>query len=130
MGMDVYGKDPRSEKGNYFRNTVWYWHPLADYVRMVAPSITSRCSDWHSNDGDGLSGEDSVALAAMLHEELRRGRTDDYGQAFRERQARLPMIECLLCHGTRARKDEIGQRRRKADRTYTCNGCGGTGEMY
>jgi hypothetical protein len=29
MGMDVYGKEPKSDKGEYFRNNVWWWRPLA-----------------------------------------------------------------------------------------------------
>ena len=31
MGMDVFGKNPTDEKGAYFRNNVWFWHPLWDY---------------------------------------------------------------------------------------------------
>ena len=27
MGMDVYGLEPRKEKGEYFRNNVWWWRP-------------------------------------------------------------------------------------------------------
>ena len=130
MGMDVYGEEPRSEKGEYFRTTEAYWHPLADYVCVVAPSISSKCRYWHSNDGDGLNDEDSRSLAIVLREELSSGRTADYAQAFRKQQADLPMMECSLCRGTGTRNDEIGQRRREAEPTYGCNGCGGTGEMY
>jgi hypothetical protein len=50
MGMSVYG-----ETGAYFQNSVWSWHPLADYVEEVAPDIAGQCRYWHSNDGDGLS---------------------------------------------------------------------------
>lgn len=32
MGMDVYGKEPTSDEGVYFRATVWGWGPL--YVAM------------------------------------------------------------------------------------------------
>jgi hypothetical protein len=34
MGMDVYG-----ESGNYFRNNVWWWRPLANYCQAIAPHI-------------------------------------------------------------------------------------------
>src|SRR5206468_10803434 len=78
MGMDVYGKEPRSEKGEYFRTTEAYWHPLADYVCVVAPSISSKCRYWHSNDGDGLNDEDRRSLAIVLREVLSSGRTADY----------------------------------------------------
>jgi hypothetical protein len=39
MGMDVYGKDAVSEKGEYFRNNVWYWRPLWNYCIEVAPDL-------------------------------------------------------------------------------------------
>jgi len=32
MGYDVYGVKSKSETGNYFRNNVWWWRPLWNYV--------------------------------------------------------------------------------------------------
>ena len=58
MGMDVIGKNPKNETGEYFRNNVWGWGPLATYVCQVAPEITAKCKYWQSNDGDGLNGEE------------------------------------------------------------------------
>ena len=37
MGMDVIGLKPTSKEGEYFRNNVWWWGPLADYCMEVAP---------------------------------------------------------------------------------------------
>jgi hypothetical protein len=28
MGMDVYGRNPTSEAGKYFRANVWSWRPI------------------------------------------------------------------------------------------------------
>ena len=49
--------------GAYFRNNVWWWRPLAEYVQLVLPIICKKCDHWHSNDGDGLDDQDSGALA-------------------------------------------------------------------
>ena len=35
MGMDVFGLEPRKEKGEYFRNNVWWWRPLWDFVAHI-----------------------------------------------------------------------------------------------
>ena len=35
MGMDVFGKNPTSEVGKYFRRNVWHWRRLADLVCRV-----------------------------------------------------------------------------------------------
>jgi hypothetical protein len=66
MGMDVFGCKPTNESGRYFRNSVWWWHPLADYCAEIAPHIASRCKGWHYNDGDGLDNDDSLELADVL----------------------------------------------------------------
>jgi len=80
MGMDVIGRNPRDGVGNYFRNNVWRWHPLAEYGCEVAPEIAAKCRHWHSNDGDGLDAEDSIRLADLLQKETDAGRTlDPYG---------------------------------------------------
>jgi hypothetical protein len=75
MGMDVYGKAPSSPKGEYFRNNVWWWRPLADYCLEVSPETTASCSGWHTNDGDGLGEKDSLELAADLRACLLSGTT-------------------------------------------------------
>ena len=54
MGMDVYGREPENEKGEYFRNNVWWWHPLWMYVEETFPEIAKLVPNAHSNDGDGL----------------------------------------------------------------------------
>ena len=48
MGMDMYGRKPTGERGEYFRNNVWWWHPLADYCIMIAPDICAPCKYWHT----------------------------------------------------------------------------------
>ncbi len=70
MGMDVCGRKPRSDTGKYFRNNIWWWHPLASFCEYVAPDITAGCKYWHSNDGDGLKAAASVALANKLQEAI------------------------------------------------------------
>ena len=35
MGMDVFGLAPKEEKGEYFRNNVWWWRPLWDFVAQI-----------------------------------------------------------------------------------------------
>jgi len=37
MGMEIFGTNPNNPCGKYFGITAWGWHPLATYVREVAP---------------------------------------------------------------------------------------------
>lgn len=128
MGMDVYGKKPTTEEGQYFRNSVWGWRPLADYVCAVSPTITKRCKYWQSNDGDGLNAVASLALADILQKELDSGRTASFARA---RQSAIEMMAdepCDLCEGTGTRKP-IPQRGAGDPRNggFKCNACDGRG---
>ena len=74
MGMDICGRNPTGERGQYFCNNVWWWRPLADYCIKVAPDICAACRYWHSNDGDGLDATEAVILAEALRKEMDAGR--------------------------------------------------------
>lgn len=127
MGMDVYGKNPENETGRYFRASVWGWHPLAEYLVEVAPDLMAKVTYLHSNDGDGLDGDDSVTLATALHQALTSGHTAAYVEARDEAIAALPRPTCQFCEGTGTRSDEVGVRLGYADRNW-CNACDGKGD--
>ena len=127
MGMDVYGKRPRSEEGKYFRNNVWWWRPLANYARFVAPTICAKCKHWDTNDGDGLNDSNSRLLAGMLEAEVESGRCAAYEKEYEATRAAMPKETCEICHGTGARTDDIGKQH-GLDKPGGCNGCGGEGK--
>jgi hypothetical protein len=103
MGMDVIGKKPTSEAGKYFGNNNCAWYPLAEYVCELAPEITSNCTYWQSNDGDGLSEVNSSILADILQNEIDSGRTGTYAQQLCSEFEMLPNEPCEVCKGTGAR---------------------------
>jgi hypothetical protein len=87
MGMDVIGVNPKSEKGSYFRNNVWWWRPLADFCLNQHPDIAEKCEYWHTNDGDGLDEEDSVLLAQALREDIKSGLAGEFERNYNEWRA-------------------------------------------
>jgi len=126
MGMDCIGKNQDSEVGKYFRNSVWWWHPLADYCMSVAPGITRHCKHWHSNDGDGLDEMWSLALARVLRTEIAEGRTAKYQDEYTAELNALPDERCKYCDGTGTRGDAIGVSMGMVEKKW-CNGCDGKG---
>lgn len=141
MGMDVYGKNPTSEKGSYFRNNVWYWHPLWDYCLNLHGDICEKVEHGHHNDGDGLDAFDASLLADRLFHDLEVGVTEQYAEEYRKYIAELPFTDCKWCDATGIRTDEVGVNagmptkeldEEKAiiyGRTHGyCNGCGGAGK--
>tara|TARA_B110000503_G_scaffold49712_1_gene80687 strand:+ start:917 stop:1435 length:519 start_codon:yes stop_codon:yes gene_type:complete len=140
MGMDVYGTNPVSETGRYFRRNIWGWRPLWDYVEIMHPEIAALVEYGHTNDGDGLSGIQSLVLANLLKEDLVSGATDQYIVQRTQALAELPLDDCTICEGTGIRTDEIGSRDGQPVRVLEeaqaiilgrtegwCNGCNGEG---
>ena len=121
MGMDVYGKKPKNEKGEYFRNNVWYWHPLWDYCLTQHPDPAAKVEHGHSNSGDGLNSQDSTKLGKLLKQDLLSGKVDSYEQSYKKELDALPMQECTICNSTGIRNDQHVQ--------GTCNACKGEGKV-
>jgi hypothetical protein len=81
MGMDVSGKNASAPVGEYFRNNVWNWHPLADYIQAAHPDLAEKCPYWHSNDGGGLDADDAAELGKRLRADLASGRVKAFADA-------------------------------------------------
>jgi len=99
MGMDVIGKNPTSKTGRVFLNNNSWWCELAEYVISVAPEITSNCEKWYTNDGDGLSEADSIALATCLQAEIDSGRCAAYADRLRATNPAPEVIELVTPRG-------------------------------
>lgn len=78
MGMDVHGKAPTSEIGAYFRNNIWWWHPLWDYCAEIAPDLIDGelYQAGHTNGGAGLDAKGAAALAMRLKGAVVEGHTE------------------------------------------------------
>ena len=139
MGMDVYGKKPTNETGEYFRNNVWWWRPLWDYCVTVAPELCEGVSG-HYNDGDGLDESGALELAKQLRHELETGATAENERQYNEWRASLPREKCDICDGTGIRTDDIGREMGQHDKELSvevqiltgrthgwCNACDGVG---
>ena len=141
MGMDVYGKAPTAEVGEYFRRNVWGWRPLWDMCLDLFPELTEKVEYGHSNDGDGLNAVDSEHLGNLLTEAAKDGRVEAWIIGRNKAISELPMEECRICEGTGIRNDEVGRAAGQHDKALSperaiilgrefgwCNGCDGDGE--
>ena len=142
MGMDVYGKNPTNEVGQYFRRNVWGWRPLWQYVDDTHPEIAEKVKYPQSNDGDGLNYIQSKKLASLLKEDLANGTALNYIEERNKYLAQLERPQCDLCSGTGIRTDKIGVDNGMPERELSpemailtgrthgyCNGCSGEGKQ-
>ena len=108
MGMDVYGKDPKTIKGEQFRNNSWWWQPLWDYCVSNHGKIVAEVENGHSNVGDGRDAETATALGLALMSDIENGLAKKYEDEYRLRLSELPMSECQWCDGVGIRSDDVG----------------------
>lgn len=145
MGMDVYGKQPTSKTGEYFRRNAWGWRPLATLCTTLCPKETAACKYWQSNDGDGLDNAGAIALAEALQDKIAQGAVKAYVEIRNAELSGMANASCNLCNGTGIRRDAVGVQMKQPDRqvppdakwlggkhpragqTGWCNGCDGRG---
>lgn len=95
MGMDVYGLKPKTEKGKYFRNNVWWWHPLWSYCCYISPELAGKVESGHDNSGDGLDAVDSRKLGFIIQESVTSGAAEQYVDEYNKDTATLSDEPCF-----------------------------------
>lgn len=98
MGMDVYGLRPKTQAGEYFRNNVWWWHPLWNYCATVSPELANKVKYPHSNDGDGLNAADSRKLGFAILASIESGFAVTYVAQYYDYAKSAPQQSCYCVH--------------------------------
>lgn len=70
MGMDIYGRAPKSEKGEYFRSNIWSWPTILDAIVETGVLPEEMVESMAYNDGAGPNDEQAMALAAALDKKM------------------------------------------------------------
>lgn len=66
MGMDVYGRAPTSDEGEYFRSSIWSWPSIIEAIASVGVLPDEMVSAMCYNDGAGPDAAQAIALADAL----------------------------------------------------------------
>lgn len=72
-------KFEETNKGVYFRNNVWWWRPLANFIFEETKCVEENEKDnWHFNDGHLVNEETANMIAQQLKYLIKSGRVDEY----------------------------------------------------
>ena len=88
---DQYFKDvekfEKENPGYYFRNNVWWWRPLADFVLWLADEeFTDKDREgWHSNGGYRVDEKTAKVIAELLEASIDEGIAKRYQDATDEK---------------------------------------------
>jgi len=70
MGMDVYGRNPSTEAGKYFRASVWSWRPIHDIICELCSDLFDQemLDSLGYNDGNGPETQEICTEMAVRFE--------------------------------------------------------------
>lgn len=87
--FDELSKFENENKGYYFRNNVWWWRPLAEYVLEHTKVITSKkkIEGFGYNDGVAISAKEAEQIAKQLYHLLQTGHTEQYAKQHEDKRA-------------------------------------------
>jgi len=90
----------QDQDGAYFRNNVWWWRPLADYIIEHTKCVSEEdAKHWHFNDGHKVSEEEANAIADQLEHLIKTGHTEtfahDYEQQRKECEEHNKKVDAL-----------------------------------
>ena len=72
-----------SQSGTYFRNNVWWWRPLADYVLKFTNVIPEDQQEaWGYNDCTEISNQKAEMIAYELDQLIKTGHCKAYADKF------------------------------------------------
>ncbi len=117
MGIMLHAQD-----GRRFRNTIWSWRLLWEYVTQNCADILSKedieKGDW--NLRYRITEEQALGLAGRLDELLRQGRVAQHERAHKWYAKNVRLEECRFCIGTGTMDDQS---------RVACHVCGGDGRV-
>ena len=65
MGMDVYGRNPRSDPGEYFQANVWSWRPIHDLIVELCSDLLDEDTIESLGYNDGAGPKDQKICTEM-----------------------------------------------------------------
>ena len=106
MGMDVYGINPKTDNGDYFRANVWWWRPLWECVSYYCDDILSQEDIIEGTYNNGYEYNETTALeiSNRLESLLKDGTLYKYKATRDSYLEELPDEECKICDATGKRK--------------------------
>ena len=96
MGVDISGRNPKTEEGDYFGANWWGWRPILalSEAAMLSGKLNYDTSYWGSNDGKGLRTQKQCDKLADAIELLI---SNNYNEYLTEDDDRIYIVMGMWC---------------------------------
>ena len=96
MGVDISGRKPKTEAGDYFCSNWWGWRPILalSEAAMLTKGLQYDTSYWGSNDGKGLKNQSECNKLADALELLI---SNNYNEYLTEDEDRIYICMGMWC---------------------------------
>ena len=112
--------------GVYFRNSVWEWRPLWDFITATCNDILTEknIKGGDFNNGHKISKTKAGKIARKLYKLIETDQVKAYESRYKKDLDSLEQVDCEICDATGKRQEPPNTG--AGDRE--CNGCNGTGK--
>ena len=102
--------------GIYFRNNVWWWRPLWEYISRSCNDILSEKDiiKGDSNSGGTISATKAKKIANRLEKLMKDGSVREHEEEYEHSRKNAKLIACDSCEGTGIRDINIDTLENKA----------------
>ena len=120
---DIKSEYEQETPGIYFRNNVWWWRPLWDYIIEISGELLTptQRQGGYENSCTEIPERITRAIARRLSHEISSGNHKRYETEYREAIKNLELEDCEYCETT-------GQRDLGDGEMKDCNACRGKGQ--
>ena len=123
---EIYTDWQEENCGTYFRNNVYGWKPLWNFVTGVCDDILTEkdIESGYYNAGHKISKTKANRIAKRLWKLTKNGQVKEYEEGYKSHLDSLEQVDCYICDATGKRKESPGT----GAGDMECNGCKGTGK--
>jgi len=95
-----YDKFQDANPGIYFRNNVWWWRPLWQYVCEQFPDIITDDDAEHGcyNDAHEITEDKAMKIGVELTAMLEDGSVQEHHDRYKAELEALPQVNCRVCN--------------------------------
>ena len=113
--------------GTYFRNNVWWWRPLWQFVSRTCDNILTDkdMGEGCMNNGHRISKTKANRMAKRLHRLIKDDKVKEYEEEYKKHLASLEQLDCDICDATGKRQEPP----KAGAGDFECNACNGTGKV-